>query len=117
MQDVNEETIADALARARAAYDARDFPAARAALEDSARGDDSGESQALLGLACFQAGDYEVAVTHLNAALDRRPENAAWRAVLTRVPGPDPLAEGEHQLSHALAGDGRHHPERAREQR
>ena len=84
MQDINEGKVAEARARADLAAGEGDFAAVREALEGVAGG--AGEEyDALLGLACFQLGDYPGAATHYAAALVLRPDDENWRIMRERA--------------------------------
>ena len=84
MQDINEGNVAEARARADLAAGEGDFAAVREALEGVA-GAAGGEYAALLGLACFQLGDYPGAATHYAAALVLRPDDENWRIMSERA--------------------------------
>jgi tetratricopeptide (TPR) repeat protein len=63
----------------------RNFEAAVKALEEPVRCDPSGQSQALMALACFQREDYAGAVRNYEAALALAPDETAWREMLSRA--------------------------------
>ncbi len=63
----------------------RNFEAAIEILHEPVRCDPSGQSQALMGLACFQREDYEGAVRSYAAALALHPDRAEWREMLARA--------------------------------
>lgn len=62
--------------------EARDLDGATTRLAAAAARDDSGESEALLGLVRFHAEDYTAAATHLSAALERDPRRDDWQHLL-----------------------------------
>jgi Animal haem peroxidase len=61
------------------------FESAIKALHEAVRCDRSGQSHALMGLACFQREDYECAVLSYQAALAHHPDQAEWREMLARA--------------------------------
>lgn len=61
------------------------FESAIKALHEAVRCDRSGQSHALMGLACFQREDYECAVLNYQAALAHHPDQAEWREMLARA--------------------------------
>ena len=63
----------------------RCFEAAIKALREPARCDPSGQSQALMGLACFQREDYGGAVRSYETALALQPDRAEWCNMLARA--------------------------------
>ncbi|MEO6398977.1 MAG: hypothetical protein ABIP13_10960, partial [Tepidiformaceae bacterium] len=85
MQDATEDSIEEVCKRAEIAAEAGDFAAAREALEGSVAEDSTGECAALLGLACFQLGDYRAAALNYLAALARRPDHEGWQHMRARA--------------------------------
>ena len=63
----------------------RRFEAAIEVLREAVRYDSSGQSQALMGLACFHRADYAGAVRSYGAALALHPERTGWREMLRRA--------------------------------
>lgn len=57
----------------------RNYQSAITALEKPILYDQSGESQALMALACYQSEDYQRATHYYEAALRFRPDNENWR--------------------------------------
>ncbi len=84
MQDVTEDALDEARKRANLAIDAGDFAAVRQALEGRAAEDASGECEALVGLACFQLGDYRAAAAHYALAVGHRPDNGSYEHMRAR---------------------------------
>src|ERR1700736_198348 len=60
----------------------RDYRSAIAALEKPLLFDQSGESHALMGLACYQSENYEQAAHYYESALKLEPGNDDWRDML-----------------------------------
>ncbi|MEO7422725.1 MAG: peroxidase family protein [Ornithinibacter sp.] len=60
----------------------RDFAAAVDRLTAPAEADLTGQSDALLGLAYYQAEDYSAASVHYDRAVERDPQRADWRRML-----------------------------------
>jgi hypothetical protein len=60
----------------------RDYRSAIAALEKPLLFDQSGESHALMGLACYQSENYEQAAHYYESALELKPDNDDWRDML-----------------------------------
>jgi tetratricopeptide (TPR) repeat protein len=63
----------------------RNYDGAVEALQEPARNDPSGESQALLGLAYFQRQEHEQAARYYEAALKLAPDHADWRDMLGKA--------------------------------
>ena len=85
MPDITEDTIDEARQRADLAVDEGNFAAVRKSLEGRAAEDATGECEALLGLACFQLGDYRAAALHYDSALAHRPDDQSWRHMQARA--------------------------------
>ena len=62
--------------------DERDFAAAADRLTIASQSDDTGESEALLGLAHYQSEDYPAAAVHYGLAAERDPQRADWQHML-----------------------------------
>ena len=65
--------------------DERKYEDAVKALEAAIAGDTGGESHALLGLAHFQLGRYDLAATHYQISLDREPEYQLAKVQLAKL--------------------------------
>jgi hypothetical protein len=61
----------------------RDFDGAAAQLTAASAADDSGQSDAWLGLARFQSEDYSGAASNYRAALERDPSRTDWQHMLS----------------------------------
>jgi Animal haem peroxidase len=85
MTDLTSRPSQDWMARrdeGRRLLEQRDFTAATERLTLPAEADESGESSALLGLACYQSEDYAAAAEHYGRAVDRDPQRADWQHML-----------------------------------
>jgi tetratricopeptide (TPR) repeat protein len=65
----------------------RNYQSAIKALEKPILYDQSGESHALMGLACYQSEDYKQAAHYYEAALKLKPDSEDWRDMLRKSTG------------------------------
>lgn len=100
------DTDPDVLLRgAQAALQARDFPKARALLEEALR--QSPDDLRLLdfaGFACFFAGDFVACEAHCRHALSFAPEHAyAWKGLGLALARQGRVDDGQQALERAIA--------------
>ncbi len=78
--EMNVDQLRNAREEGRRLIDAGDYAGAIDALSPAAEHDPDGDVHALLAIACFMSEQYTRATEHYRQALERRPDEADWRA-------------------------------------